>query len=91
MQLYLNLLCGFWQVETDEKDRLKTAFCMHTGRTVRVQLRSCMPFGLCNAPATFQRLMDLVLAGIQWKSCLVYMDDIVIVGKSFEQHLHNLK
>ena len=78
----LDLLCGFWQVETDEKDRHKTAFCTQDG----LFEFKVMPFGLCNAPATFQRLMDLVLAGIQWKSCLVYIDDIVIVGKSFEQH-----
>ena len=46
---------------------------------------------LCNAPATFQRLMDLILAGLQWSSCLVYLDDIIIVGKSFENHLSNIK
>ena len=40
-----------------------------------------MPFGLCNGPATFQRLMDLLLAGIQWNNCLVYLDDIIVLGK----------
>ena len=50
-----------------------------------------MPFELCNAPATFQRLMDSVLAGLHWRDCLVYIDDIVVVGKSFEEHLHNLQ
>ena len=50
-----------------------------------------MPFGLCNALAVFQRLMDLVLSGIQWEHCLVYIDDIVIMGKTFERHLQNLK
>ena len=49
-----------------------------------------MPFGLCNAPSTFQRLKDLNLAGLQWSACLVYLDDIIIVGKSFEEHLVNL-
>ena len=49
-----------------------------------------MPFGLCNAPATFQQLTDMVLAGIQWSSCLVYLDDIIVVGKTFEEHLRNL-
>ena len=49
-----------------------------------------MPFGLCNAPATFQRLMDLVLAGIQWSKCLVYLDDIIILGRSFQEHLQHL-
>ena len=46
-----------------------------------------MPFGLCNAPATFQRLMDLVLAGLQWSDCLVYLDDVIVVGRTFEEHL----
>ena len=41
-----------------------------------------MPFGLCNTPATFQRLMDMVLAGVKWSSCLVYIDDSVIMGKN---------
>lgn len=50
-----------------------------------------MPYGLCNAPATFQRLMDMVLAGMQWKSCLVYLDDVIIVGKTFQDHLRNLR
>ena len=49
-----------------------------------------MPFGLCNAPATFQRLMDIVLAGVQWSSCLVYLDDVIIMGRSFEEHLDNI-
>ena len=49
-----------------------------------------MPFGLCNAPTTFQRLMDLVLTGLHWLSCLVYLGDIVVFGKSFEEHLTNL-
>ena len=46
-----------------------------------------MPFGLCNAPATFQRLMNLVLAVIQWFKCLVYLDDIIVLSKSYEEHL----
>ena len=42
-----------------------------------------MPFGLCNAPATFQRLMQVVLAGLDWKSCFVYLDDILIASENF--------
>ena len=82
----LDLICGYWQVEMDENDRQKTVFCTQEG----LFEFKVMPFGLCNAPATFQWLMDLVLTGIQWKSCLVYIDDIVIVGKCFQQHLSNL-
>uniref|UniRef100_A0A3B1IQI2 Gypsy retrotransposon integrase-like protein 1 n=1 Tax=Astyanax mexicanus TaxID=7994 RepID=A0A3B1IQI2_ASTMX len=49
-----------------------------------------MPFGLCNAPATFQRLMDRVLAGLQWETCLVYLDDIILLGKDVPEMLQRL-
>ena len=50
-----------------------------------------MPFGLCNAPATFQRLMETVLAGLVRTYCVVYLDDILVVGRMVEEHLNNLK
>ncbi|GBO33123.1 Retrovirus-related Pol polyprotein from transposon 297 [Araneus ventricosus] len=50
-----------------------------------------MPFGLCNAPATFERLMETVLRGLSSEACLVYLDDIIIVGRTFEEHLNNLR
>ena len=50
-----------------------------------------MPFGLCNAPATFQRLMQVVLAGLEWSSCFVYIDDILVASKTFDEHLVHLK
>lgn len=83
----LDLTSGYWQVEMDEKDRHKTAFCTPEG----LFEFNVMPFGLCNAPATFQRLMDLVLAGLQWSHCLVYLDDVIVLGGNFENHLHNLR
>ena len=46
-----------------------------------------MPFGLCNVLATFQWLMERVLAGLQWSSCLVYLDDIIVYSRSVEEHL----
>ena len=46
---------------------------------------------VCNAPATFQRLMDLVLAGLLWQTCLVYLDDVIVLGRSFDDHLKNLQ
>ena len=69
-----------------EPDKDKTAFCTTEGLfQVRV-----MPFGLCNAPVSFQRLMDLVLSGLQWSQCLVYLDDIIVLGRSFGEHIKNL-
>ena len=83
----LDLLSGYWQVEVAEDDRPKTAFCTTEG----LFEFSVMPFGLCNAPATFQRLMDLVLRGLQWSQCLVYIDDVIIPGRSYAEHLTNLR
>ena len=50
-----------------------------------------MPFGLCNAPATFERLMELTLSGLTWKSCLVYLDDIIVYGRDFDEAHQNLR
>ena len=50
-----------------------------------------MPFGLCNAPATFERLMELVLSGLNWKACLIYLDDVIVFGKDFDSALFNLE
>ena len=83
----MDLLSGYWQVEMDENHKEKTAFCTTEGL---FQFR-VMPFGLCNAPATFQRLMDLVLAGLQWSQCLVYIDDVIVLGRTFKEHLDNLE
>ena len=83
----LDLISGYWQVEVNPEDREKTAFCTPNG----LFEFKVMPFGLCNAPATFQRLMDMVLAGVQWSSCLVYIDDVIIIGKTFIEHLRNLR
>lgn len=46
-----------------------------------------MPFGLASAPGTFQRIMDLVLAGLRWTICLVYLDDIIIYATGVDEHL----
>ena len=49
-----------------------------------------MPFGLCNAPATFQRLMDTVLRDILWQYVVVYIDDLNVASKTFDEHLEHL-
>jgi hypothetical protein len=50
-----------------------------------------MPFGLKGAPATFERLMETVLAGLQWNMCLIYLDDVIVLGRSFEDMVTNLR
>ena len=76
----LDLASGYWQVELSPKARQKSAFTTHRGLFEFVR----MPFGLCNAPATFQRLMQKVLAGLEWNSCFVYLDDILLASKTFD-------
>ncbi|KAL5509658.1 hypothetical protein EMCRGX_G005060 [Ephydatia muelleri] len=84
--LHWTSLAGYWQVEVAADDRPKTAFTTPEG----LYQFKVMPFGLCNAPATFQRLMGRVLSGLKWSSCLVYLDDIIVVGNTFEDHLHHI-
>lgn len=50
-----------------------------------------MPFGTCNSPATFQRIIHLVLHGLNWKEFLAYLDDVIVLGYSFDNHLLNPK
>ena len=83
----LDLASGYWQVELNPADREKTAFTTGDG----LYEFWVMPFGLCNAPSTFQRLMELVLAGLRWEICLAYLDDVVVFGRSFEEHLQRLR
>lgn len=49
-----------------------------------------MPFGLRNAPATFERLMESVLFGLLWQTCLVYLDDIIVFSDTFESYIERL-
>ena len=50
-----------------------------------------VPFGLCNAPATFSRLMGRVLAGLHWETCLYYLDDIIVFSSTWEEHLARVR
>lgn len=82
----LDLASGYWQVEMDPRDREKTAFTTPLGLFEFER----MPFGLCNAPATFQRLMQQCLSGQVAESLLVYLDDIIIYSPDFPSHLQHL-
>ena len=83
----LDLASGYWQVAMDPDSIEKTAFITHEG----LYEFTVMPFGLCNGPATFQRLMHTVLAGLTPHHCLDYIDDILVIGETFESHLANLR
>jgi len=83
----LDLRQGYWQVVMDEQSSLKTAFVTRRG----VFEFNVLPYGLCNAPATFQRLMDLVLSGLTWTTYLVYLDDVVVFSSTFDDHVLRLQ
>ena len=82
----IDLASGYWQVEVAEKDKEKTAFITHQG----LYEFNVMPFGLKNAPGTFQRLMNYVLQDYIGKFVAVYLDDIIIYSKTFEQHIDHV-
>ena len=71
----------------DEESKEKTAFSTGSG----LWQFCVMPFGLCNAPATFERLMEQVLAGLPLSVSLIYLDDILVPGRTFEEEVHNLQ
>ena len=77
---------GYWQMPLQEGNKEKTAFSTRNG----YYEYNRMPMGLVNAPGSFQRAMNLILHGLTWKSCLVYLDDIIIFSNTFEKHLERL-
>ena len=83
----LDLAQGFHQIPVNKNSIEKTAFTVENGHYEYVR----MPFGLKNAPATFQRLMDRILMKYLHKFYFVYMDDIVIFSKSLQELLQHLK
>ena len=83
----LDLESGYWQIELDEASKEKTAFIVED---FLFQFKR-MAMGLCNAPATFQRTMNFVLRDVLGKKALVYLDDIIIYSKTWEDHLNDLR
>ncbi|GFX68290.1 hypothetical protein TNCV_2816651 [Trichonephila clavipes] len=83
----MDLRSGYWQIEIDEADREKTAFITPEG----LYEFKVMPFGLCNAPATFERMMDNLIRHFKWTMCLCYLDDIIVFSETFEDHLIRLR
>ena len=84
----LDLKSGYWQVPIQERDKEKTAFRTSSGQLYE---SNQVPFGLCNAPATFSRLMDRILSGLHWETCLFYLDDIIVFSSTWEEHLARLR
>ena len=82
----MDLCSDYWQVDMDPKDKEKTAFTTRMG----LHQFNTMPFGLINAPATFERLMETALRGLQWEECLVYNDDVICFGQSVDMCLERL-
>ena len=76
----------FFQVAMDEESQEKTTFITRRG----VFKFKVLAFGWSNSLAVFQRLMDLVLAGLTWETCLAFLDDIIVMSKDFDQHLERL-
>ena len=83
----LDITSAYNQIPVKKEDIPKTAFATQCG----FYEYTTMPFGLSNAPATFQRVMEIALSGLQWQTCLIYLDDVIIFGKDFDEHLSRLK
>jgi len=83
----LDLSQGYHQVRVAEKDIPKTAFATRKGQYEYLR----MPFGLCSAPATFQMLMNSVLHSENWQKCLIYLDDILVFGRTKKEHHERLR
>ena len=82
----LDLASGFWQIPMDPSSRHKAAFITHND----VYEWTRMPFGLKNAPMTFQMVMSQILREMNWKHVLCYIDDILVFSSNFKEHLYHL-
>jgi len=84
----LDLRSGYWQVAMKEEDKAKTAFSVGP-----LGFYECnrLAFGLCNAPGTFQRLMERCMGELHLRECVIYLDDIIIFSKTLEEHFSRLR
>ena len=82
----LDLKSGYWQVQLDDDSKEKTAFACHRG----LFQFNVMPFGLSNAPAVFQELMNIVLQGCE-DFAMAYLDDVLIFSKDEKEHLQHIQ
>ena len=82
----LDCAAGYWQVPLRRADGEKTASTTHAG----VYYWLSMPFGLTNPPATFRRALEIILSGLMWQHCLVYLNDVIILSASADQHVKDV-
>lgn len=82
----LDAYSGYWQINICKNDRPKTSFFTHSNTYQYIR----MPSGLTSAPASFQHALDIVLTKCKWKTCLVYLDYIIIVLNSIEEHIDHV-
>ena len=83
----LDLTSGYWQVPLDPDAQEKSAFITRGG----LWKWNVLPFGLTSAPATFQRMMEQIFRGLHWKTLLLYLDDVIVIGNDFETHCRRLE
>lgn len=82
----VDLKSSFWQIPLDQETKHKAAFITQNG----IYEWKRLPYGLANSPVSFQTLMTSILREMNWKSVLVYVDDILIFSENFDQHLEHL-
>ena len=82
----LDLKSGYYQIEMEEADKQKTAFWCPLG----FYEFNRMPQGICNAPATFQRLMEKCIGDMAFTDVLVYLDDLLVFSRTLEEHEQKL-
>ena len=82
-----DLTSGYFQIPLKEQDICKSAFVCKYGHFEMTR----MPFGLNNSAATFQRTMEMALQGLQWVTCLIYIDDIIVFGRNFDEHIARIE
>ena len=83
----MDMARGYFQVPLKDEDKEKTAFRANN----RLYQWTVMPLGLANAPSTFSRLMDMVLNGLTFVYCLVYLDDTIVYSRTFEEHMKHVE
>nr|KAG5692917.1 hypothetical protein BaRGS_031421 [Batillaria attramentaria]KAG5699313.1 hypothetical protein BaRGS_004250 [Batillaria attramentaria] len=84
----LDMKSGYYQIEIEEAHKERTAF---TVGPLGFFEYNRLPFGLCNAPATYQRLMEDIFQDMNMKICLIFLDDLIIFSRTFEEHQERLR